>query len=95
MRMQELTEGGSRSDLAIKLFGNDLNLLRQKADQIAAAVRTIPGAADVRPERVAGLPYLRIRIRREAIARHGLDESDVLDSVEAVVTYNQSVASRS
>ncbi len=84
MRMQELMEGGSRSDIAIKLFGNDLPVLKQKADQIAAVVSKIPGAADVRAERVAGLPYLRIRLRRDALARHDLDASDVLDTVEAI-----------
>jgi cobalt-zinc-cadmium resistance protein CzcA len=84
MRMQELTEAGLRSDIAIKLFGDDLNLLKEKADQIAAVVKEVPGAEDVRAERVAGLPYLRIRIRREAIARHALDAGDVLDSVEAM-----------
>ncbi len=84
MRMQELMEGGARSDLAIKLFGDDLDTLRQKADQIAAVVSKVPGAADVRAERVAGLPYLRIRLRREALARHGLDESDVLDTIEVI-----------
>jgi cobalt-zinc-cadmium resistance protein CzcA len=84
MRMQELMEGGSRSDIAIKLYGDDLDILKQKADQIAAVVSKIPGAADVQAERVAGLPYLRIRLRRGALARHGLDESDVLDTVEAI-----------
>jgi multidrug efflux pump subunit AcrB len=47
---------------------DDLEVLRQKADQIAAVVSKVPGAADVRAERVAGLPYLRIRIRRDALA---------------------------
>ena len=84
MRMQELTEAGLRSDIAIKVFGDDLNILKQKADEIAALVEKVPGAEDVRAERVAGLPYLRIRIRRDAIARHGLDASDVLNSVEAM-----------
>lgn len=84
MRMQELMEGGSRSDLAIKLYGEDLEVLRQKADQIATAVSKVQGAADVRAERVAGLPYLRIRIRRDALARHGLDASAVLDTIEAI-----------
>jgi cobalt-zinc-cadmium resistance protein CzcA len=84
MRMQELMEGGSRSDVAIKLFGDDLNVLRQKADQIAAVVGKLPGSADVRAERVAGLPYLRIHIRRDALARHGLDATDVLDTIEAI-----------
>ena len=84
MRMQELMESGVRSDIAVKLYGDDLNILRQKADQIAAVVEKIPGAADVRAERVAGLPYLRIRVRRDAIARHDLDAADVLNSVEAI-----------
>jgi cobalt-zinc-cadmium resistance protein CzcA len=84
MRMQELMEAGLRSDIAVKVFGDDLTVLREKADQIAAAIRQIQGAADVRAERVAGLPYLRIRIRREAIARHGLNAADVLDTVEAI-----------
>ena len=84
MRMTELMEGGSRSDIAIKLFGDNLDILRQKADQIAAAVSKVPGAADVRAERVAGLPDLRIHIRRDALARHGLDASDVLDTIESI-----------
>ena len=84
MRMQELMESGVRSDIAVKLYGEDLNILRQKAEQIAAVVAKIPGAADVRAERVAGLPYLRIRVRREAVARHDLDAADVLNTVEAI-----------
>ncbi len=84
MRMQELMEAGVRSDIAVKLFGENLTTLREKADQIAAAVRKVPGAADVRPERIAGLPYLRVHVRREAIARHGLDTEDILDTVETI-----------
>lgn len=84
MRMQELMEAGVRSDIAIKIYGDDLDILRQKAEQIATIVQKIPGAADVRAERVAGLPYLRIQVRRDAIARHDLDASDVLDTVESI-----------
>ncbi len=84
MRVQELMEGGSRSDIAIKLFGDNLDILKQKADQIAAVVSKVPGAADVRAERVAGLPYLRIRVRRDALARHGLDAADVLDTIQSI-----------
>jgi cobalt-zinc-cadmium resistance protein CzcA len=84
MRVQELMEGGARSDVAIKLFGDDLSVLKQKADQIAAVVSKIEGAEDVRAERVSGLPYLRIHLKREALARHDLDESDVLDTIEAI-----------
>lgn len=84
MRMQELMEAGVRSDIAVKLYGENLDTLKQKADQIAAVVKKISGAADVRAERIAGLPYLRIKIRRDAIARHGINVSDVLDTVEAI-----------
>lgn len=84
MRMQELMEAGVRSDIAVKLFGENLTILREKADQIAAAIRQVPGAADVRAERIAGLPYLRVHVRRDAIARHGLDTSDILDTVETI-----------
>jgi cobalt-zinc-cadmium resistance protein CzcA len=84
MRMQELMEAGVRSDIAIKLYGEDLQILRRSADQVAAVVQQVQGAADVRAERVAGLPYTRIQVRREAIARHGIDASAVLDTVEAI-----------
>jgi cobalt-zinc-cadmium resistance protein CzcA len=84
MRMQELMEAGVRSDIAVKLYGDDIDILRQKAGQIAAIVEKVPGAADVRAERVAGLPYLRVRVRRDAIARHGLDAADVLNTVESI-----------
>lgn len=84
MRMQELMESGVRSDIAVKLYGDDLGILRQKAEQIAAVIQKIPGAADVRAERVAGLPYLRIRVRRDAVARHDLDAADVLNTVESI-----------
>lgn len=84
MRMQELMEAGIRSDIAVKIFGQDLEILRHKASQVAAVLRRVRGAADVRQEHVAGLPYLRIRVRRDAIARHGLDATDVLDTVESI-----------
>jgi cobalt-zinc-cadmium resistance protein CzcA len=84
MRTQELMEAGVRSDIAVKLFGPDLEILREKAEQVARVVERVRGAGDVRVERVAGLPYLRIRVRRDAIARHGLNASDVLDTVEAI-----------
>jgi heavy metal efflux system protein len=84
MRTQEMMESGIRSDVAVKIFGDDMDVLRQKAGEVAAALARVPGAADVRAERVAGMPYLRIRVRREAIARHGLDAADVLATVETI-----------
>ena len=84
MRMQELMEAGLRSDIAAKLYGDDLDVLREQAERVAAVIQRIPGAADVRAEKVSGLPYTRIHIRRDAIARHGLNASDVLQTIEAI-----------
>jgi cobalt-zinc-cadmium resistance protein CzcA len=84
MRMQELMEAGVRSDLAVKIYGDDLQVLRRTAEQVGAVIQQVRGASDVRVERVAGLPYTRIQVRREAIARHGIDAAAVLDTVEAI-----------
>lgn len=83
LRVQEII-AGARSDLAIQLYGEDLDVLKQKADEIAAVVSKVPGAFDTKAEQIAGLPYLRIRIDRAAIARYGIDASQVLDVVEAM-----------
>jgi len=84
MRMQELMETGSRSDVAVKIYGEDLDVLRETGDRVAKVLQGVKGSVDVKAERVAGLPYLRIRVRRDAIARHGLNVADVLDTVEAI-----------
>lgn len=83
LRMQELI-AGVRSDVAITLFGNDLDVLRQKADEIVRVVSQVKGAADVKAEQTGGLPYLRVEIRRDQIARYGINARDVLDAVEAI-----------
>ncbi|HSR50855.1 MAG TPA: CusA/CzcA family heavy metal efflux RND transporter [Acidobacteriota bacterium] len=83
LRVQELI-AGVRSDVAIQIFGEDLETLERLGGQIVAAVREVPGAADVKAEQVAGLPYLRILIDRKAIARYGINISEVLDVVRAV-----------
>lgn len=83
LRMQELI-AGARSDIAIKLYGEDLQVLKQKADEIVRVAAQVPGAADTKAEQVAGLPYLRIRINREAIARYGINAAQILDVVEAM-----------
>ena len=83
LRMQELI-AGVRSDVAITLFGDDLDMLRQKADEIVRVAARVPGAADVKAEQTGGLPYLKIQIRRDQIARYGINTSDVLDAIEAI-----------
>ncbi len=83
LRMQELI-AGVRSDVAVTLFGTDLDLLRQKADEIVRVLSQVKGAADVKAEQTGGLPYLRVEIRRDQIARYGINARDVLDAVEAI-----------
>jgi cobalt-zinc-cadmium resistance protein CzcA len=82
MRFNELI-AGTRSDLAVKIFGPDLDLLKQKAEAVARSLENVHGAADVRVEQVAGLPLLRVIVDRSQIARYGLTADDVLTLVQA------------
>ena len=82
MRFNELI-AGVRSDVAVKLFGDDLETLRKKGEEIARAIATVDGAADVKLEQTAGLPAVRIRVDRQRCARYGIAVADVLDTVEA------------
>ena len=84
LRFAELV-AGVKADIGIKVFGEDLDVLKQKADQIAAAVRRIPGAQDVEVEQVDAIPVLEIGIDREAIARVGVNVSDVNELVETAL----------
>jgi len=84
MTIDELLEG-VRAELAIKLFGDDLDLLKIKADEIAAVVAKVRGAADVQPDQVSGTPQLLIRVDRQAIARYGINVSDVQKVIHAAV----------
>lgn len=83
LRVQELI-AGVRSDLAITVYGDDLEELRRVGGQIVTAVSKVPGAADVKLEQTGGLPFLRVRIRREEIARYGINASQVLDVVQTM-----------
>lgn len=83
LRVQELI-AGVRSDVAITLFGDDLDQLRQTGTAILGVVGRVPGAADVKLEQTAGLPYLRLRIRRDEIARYGINASQVLDAIQTM-----------
>lgn len=84
LRVDELISG-VKSQLAIKLFGDDLDRLREKADEIAKIMSTVKGTADLRVEQVSGQPYLHIEIDRQAIARYGINVSDVQDVIETAI----------
>ncbi|HEX7009974.1 MAG TPA: efflux RND transporter permease subunit, partial [Phycisphaeraceae bacterium] len=77
--------GGVKAQLAIKLFGDDLDVLKAKADEIAAVVRELPGAADVQADQVTGTPQLLIRPDRQAIARYGIDLATVQETIAAAI----------
>lgn len=83
LRVAELISG-VRSDIAIKLYGDDLEVLKEKADEIVKVVQTIKGAEDVKAEATSGLPQLQIKPDRAAIARYGLNIEDVNDLVESI-----------
>jgi Cu/Ag efflux pump CusA len=82
-RMAELI-AGARGDVVVKLFGDDLDTLRESADAIVRALRGVPGAEDVRAEQVSGLPMRRVAVDRRAAARYGVRVGDVLDTVNAL-----------
>ena len=84
MTVDELLEG-VRAELAVKLFGEDLDVLRRRANEIAGVIETVEGAADVQVDQVSGTPQLVIEVDREAIARYGLNVADVQEVVRAAV----------
>lgn len=83
LRLDELGTG-SRSDIAVKLYGDDLDVLAAKASEIEQVLRTVPGAVDIGATQLTGQPMLVVEINRDAIARYGVPASAVLDLVEAV-----------
>ena len=88
LRVSELISG-VRSDVAIKLFGDDLDTLKTEAEKIARVVGKVSGAEDVKVEQISGLPQLQIKPDRAAIARYGINVEAVNDLVESVVAGKQ------
>jgi cobalt-zinc-cadmium resistance protein CzcA len=75
---------GIRSDVGIKIFGDDFDELVHLSDEIQKILLTIPGAAEVSGEQITGQPTLQITVRQDQIARHGIPGRNVLDVIEAV-----------
>ncbi|MBV1806520.1 CusA/CzcA family heavy metal efflux RND transporter [Pseudomonas viridiflava] len=80
LRFNELVSG-VRSDVAVKVFGDDMTVLNQTAAKIAAAMQKVPGASEVKVEQTTGLPVLTINIDRDKAARYGLNVADVQDAI--------------
>ncbi len=84
MRFNELI-AGVRSDVAVKVFGDDLDLMLESAQNVLQVLKTVPGATDARVEPVTGLPILTIDFDRTEMARLGLNISDVQDVIEIAI----------
>jgi cobalt-zinc-cadmium resistance protein CzcA len=83
MRVNEMI-AGIRTDLGIKIFGDDLDILRALAGQVGDILQDIPGSADVYVEQITGQPVLEVRVDQDAVARHGVPAQHVLELVEAI-----------
>jgi cobalt-zinc-cadmium resistance protein CzcA len=84
LRFNELISG-VRSDVGVKIFGDDLEVLAQVAGQVQSVLQTVQGAADVKTEQVSGLPVLTVKLDRQALARYGISVADVQNLVEIAV----------
>lgn len=83
LRTNELVSG-ARSDVAIHIYGPNLDELKRASERVVQTLRTLEGATDVQAEPIAGLPSLRVIVKRDAAARFGVDARQVLDAVAAI-----------
>ncbi|MCE9566493.1 MAG: CusA/CzcA family heavy metal efflux RND transporter, partial [Planctomycetes bacterium] len=83
MRINEML-AGTRSDLAVKLFGDELNVLKAKAEEIRKVMKDIPGAADLAVEQVIGQPVLEVKVKQDQLARYGIPARSVMELIESI-----------
>ncbi len=84
LRFNELISG-VRSDVAVKVFGDDMNVMNDTAARIAAILEKIPGASEVKIEQTTGLPMLTVDIDRDKTARYGLNVGDVQETISTAI----------
>ena len=82
-RMDEMTSG-VKAQVAVKLFGDDFNTLKETADKMANVLRKVPGNADVAVEQITGLPVLQIKVKQDELARYNVPARAVLDVIESI-----------
>ncbi len=83
MRINEML-AGTRSDLAVKLFGDDLTVLKAKAEEIKKVMKDIPGVADLAVEQVIGQPLLEVKVKQDQLARYGIPARSVMELIESI-----------
>ncbi len=86
MRLNEMISG-VRSDVAVKLFGDDFDVLVDKAQEIERVLKSIDGNADVNVEQITGQPVLQIVVKQDEIARYGVSATEVLNLVESLGSF--------
>lgn len=91
-RMDEVLSGGTRASIAVKIFGPDLSVLRELANEVASEIQKVPGAVDVRPEPQVIVKRVAITLDRTAAARYGLTSEDFMDDIETA--FNGKIVSK-
>ncbi len=84
LRFNELISG-VRSDVAVKIFGDDMDVLNKTAEEVSSKLEKIPGASEVKVEQTTGLPMLTVNIDRQKSARYGLNVADIQDAVATAI----------
>ncbi|TCS71959.1 cobalt-zinc-cadmium resistance protein CzcA [Sulfuritortus calidifontis] len=84
LRFNELISG-VRSDVAVKIFGDDMDVLNKTAEEVSSMLQKIPGASEVKVEQTTGLPMLTVNIDRQKSARYGLNVADIQDAVATAI----------
>lgn len=84
LRFNELISG-VRSDVAVKIFGDDMDVLNKTAEEVSSKLQKIPGASEVKVEQTSGLPMLTVNIDRQKSARYGLNVADIQDAVATAI----------
>jgi Cu(I)/Ag(I) efflux system membrane protein CusA/SilA len=81
----DMLSTGIRTQVGVKVFGPDLQVIERKSEEIERALHNVPGAVDLYAERITGAPYLEIRVKRAAAARYGINVGDVEDVIETAI----------
>lgn len=84
MRFNELISG-VRSDVAVKIFGDDMDVLNKTAEEVSSMLQKIPSGSEVKVEQTTGLPMLTVNIDRQKAARYGLNVADIQDAVATAI----------
>jgi len=84
----EMLSTGIRTEVGVKIFGSDINELEQRSREVASALQSVPGAANVYPEQITGAPYIDIQVDRQAAARYGIDVETIQNVINTGIGEN-------